>query len=187
MDAGPTPQADAGPEPLPFCDPDSDAGTTSATQGTCIAIGDFRVQYKAGDAMAADNAVKPHLNLINDGDQPVSLSELTIRYWFTREGGQAQEFHCDYAQIGCGQVQGAFVATTGQGADHYLELSFAGGSLAPGAQTGEIQLRFNKVDWSPYDESDDYSHDSSHTGFADAPQVTLYRQGALAWGAEPPL
>ena len=70
-------------------------------------------------------------------------------------------------------------------ADHYLELSFTSGSLAPGAQTGEIQARFNRTDWSNLDESDDYSYIGNQTSFAKSYKVTLYLRHVLVWGAEP--
>jgi hypothetical protein len=174
------PAADAGPEMPPFCD-DVDAG---AEQGSCVAIGDFRVQHRSADTDPLDNAIRPHFNVWNDGDQAVSLDELTLRYWFTREGTQPQVFWCDYAQLGCERIRGAFVPAEAEGADHYLEISFTSGTLAPSGQTGEIQARFNKEDWSVYDERDDHSYEA-RTAFADAPKVTLYRRGVLAWGIEP--
>lgn len=44
-----------------------------------------------------------------------------------------------------------------QGADTYLELGFKNGTLAPGASTGNIQLRLHNDDWSNYAQSGDYS------------------------------
>jgi hypothetical protein len=58
-------------------------------------------------------------------------------------------------------------------------------SSAYGPDTGEIQIRFAKEDWSSYDESDDYSFDATKTDFAAWPRVTLYHKGTLIWGAEP--
>ncbi len=42
---------------------------------------------------------------------------------------------------------------TKQGADTYLELGFKNGTLAPGASTGNIQLRLHNDDWSNYDKA----------------------------------
>ncbi|MFC7470131.1 hypothetical protein ACFQVA_25030 [Actinomadura keratinilytica] len=65
-----------------------------------------------------------------------------------------------------------------------MEVGFASGSLAPGAATGEIQLRLNKADWSTFDESDDYSRSTS-TGFTDHAKIGLYLGAALTWGTAP--
>jgi hypothetical protein len=179
---------DAGPS-LTMC-ADLDAGADLAGDDgdaiTCLAIGDLHVQYKAADTNPTDQQIKPHFNLVNHGMEVVPLSELALRYWYTRDSTAAQAFNCDYALIGCGVVSGAFSATARQGADQYFELSFASGTLAPGAQTGEIQVRFNNEGWTAYSEADDYSFDPARTAFADTYKATLYRRGQLVWGAEPP-
>jgi cellulose 1,4-beta-cellobiosidase len=56
---------------------------------------------------------------------------------------------------------------------------------APGGQSGEIQTRFAKSDWSNYTETGDYSFDPTKTSFVDWDHVTLYRNGVLVWGMEP--
>ena len=157
-DAAPVAAADAGPEALPFCD-DADAGSDEP-QGSCVVLGDFRVQYKPGDTDPADNAIKPHFDVWNDGDTAVPLDELTLRYWYTREGSESQVFWCDYAVIDCSHVHGAFTAAQGQGANFYLEVSFTSGTLAAGAHTGRSS-RFNKENWSLYDETDDHWYNAA--------------------------
>jgi hypothetical protein len=72
-------------------------------------------------------------------------------------------------------------------ADSYLEISFASGvpDLAPNTDTGEIKLRFNRTDWSNYDESEDYSYPGSTTTYTPATHITVYYKGTLVWGTEP--
>ena len=147
----------------------------------------LRVQYRAADSSATTNQIKPHLNIINLGSSAIPLSELTVRYWYTIDGERPQQYHCDYAVIGCGIVSGSFVklSTAVDGADTYLEVSFSGGTLAAGGQTGEIQNRFNKDNWTSYTQSNDYSFDDTKTAFGDWTRVTLYRSGVRVWGTEP--
>lgn len=57
--------------------------------------------------------------------------------------------------------------------------------MPPGSETGEIQARFNKSNWSNYDESNDYSYDGSKTSFADWDRIGLYQNGELIYGIEP--
>jgi endoglucanase len=150
----------------------------------------LRVQYRFGQPLApADNHVRPILNVVNGGTSAVPLSELTVRYWYTVDGARPQVYTCDWAQIGGGNVRSRFQTSSSPvaGADGYLELSFlaAAGTLAAGGQTGEIQGRFNKDNWSNYNEADDYSYDPTKASFADWNRITLYRNGTLVWGAEP--
>jgi hypothetical protein len=163
--------------------------TFTPTATATIGPNTLRLQYRAADTNAGDNQIKPHFNIINVGTSAVPLSELKIRYWFTREGTANQTFWCDYAVPGCANLSGSFVAVSPvrTGANFYLEISFtaAAGSLAAGGQSGEIQTRFAKTDWSNYTETGDYSFDPTKLSFADWTHVTLYRNGVLIWGTEP--
>ncbi len=151
--------------------------------------GGLKVQYRAGNTNPGDNQIQPHLNIVNTGSSSVALSGLKIRYWYTWEGSaQTQSFFCDYAVVGCGNVVGSFVklATPVSGADYYEEVGFTGtGSIAAGGQSGEVQTRFNKSDYSNYTETGDYSFDPTKTVLTDWAKVTLYNNGVLVWGTEP--
>ena len=149
----------------------------------------LKVQYRIPGAAVNDNHVRPHLSVVNTGTTTVPTSELTIRYWYTVDGVRPQVYVCDYTPRGCGNVTSQFVAVSPArtNADFYLQVGFTAGmgSLAAGQSTGEIQGRFNKDNWSNYDESNDYSYDPTKTAFADWTRVTLYRSGVLVWGTEP--
>ncbi|MFS1512083.1 glycoside hydrolase family 9 protein [Chengkuizengella sp. SCS-71B] len=164
----------------------TEASATPSGGGTAS---DLVVQYKAADTNATDNQFKPHFNIVNNGNTDVALNELTIRYYYTIDGNQTQQFHCDYAVVGCGNVNGTHVAMSQStaDADHYIELNFTAGAgtLAAGGQSGEIQTRNNKTNWSNYNENNDYSFNASMTAFTDWNKVTLHQNGQLVWGSEP--
>jgi hypothetical protein len=102
-----------------------------------------------------------------------------------------QNFFCDWSAIsgGCSNLTSSFVqlSPARTGANFYLEIGFstAAGSIAAGGQTGDIQARFAKTDWSNFTETGDYSFDPTKLSFADWTRVTLYRNGVLVWGIEP--
>ncbi len=135
------------------------------------------------------NQIMPQLKLSNIGQGNLNLSGVTIRYWYTNPGGKAQQYWCDYAAIGCNNISGQFgtVRPPRTKADSYLEIGFASGvpDLAPNTDTGEIKLRFNKTDWSNYDESEDYSYPGPTTTYTLATHITVYYKGTLVWGTEP--
>ncbi|MEV7404117.1 endo-1,4-beta-xylanase [Streptomyces sp. NPDC091267] len=149
--------------------------------------GALKVLYRSNDSSSADNQIKPGLQLVNTGGSAVSLSSVTVRYWFTGgNGASTYSSWCDWSALGCSTVTHRIAAmdTPGAGADHYLEVGFTGGTLAPAASTGEIQLRLNKTDWSNFDESDDYSHGTG-TSYTDTGKVAVYVGGELVGGIEP--
>jgi PKD repeat protein len=170
---------------------DGKGGTHSVTRSITAngtQTSSLKVQYKPGDTNASDNTIRANFQIVNTGGTSVPLSELKIRYWFTREGSASQSFWCDWAALGSQHVTGIFTNITPvTGANHYVEISFssAAGSVAAGGNTGEIQTRYAKNDWSNYNESDDYSFDATKTSFADWTKVTLYRNGVLVWGTAP--
>ncbi|MCG7377735.1 glycoside hydrolase family 6 protein [Paenibacillus sp. ACRSA] len=156
------------------------AAASATPQSVVVPTSDLVLQYRAGDTNATDSQIKPYFNIKNVGTTPVDLSDLKIRYYFSKEGTAAMDSAIDWAQIGASNIQRTFT-------DSYVELSFTAGagSIQPGGQSGEIQLRMYKTDWSSFDESNDYSFDPTKTSYQDWSKVTLYQGGNLVWGIEP--
>ncbi|GGI46489.1 hypothetical protein GCM10008018_17350 [Paenibacillus marchantiophytorum] len=145
------------------------------------------VQYRAADTNVNDNQIKPHFNIKNNGTTAVNLSDLSIRYYFTKDGTQAMDSWIDWALVGGTNIQRTFVSATGTNTDTYVELSFTSGagSIPAGGQSGDIQLRMSKTDWSNFNESNDYSFDGTKTSYTNWDKVTLFQNGALVWGIQP--
>ncbi len=112
-----------------------------------------------------------------------------IRYYFKSEAGASYRFACSWAVKGCANITGTFgtLARSTPTADRYLEIGFTAGagSLAPGANTGDLQLRFHRSDWQALDQNDDYSFAASRTWYGDWAKVTAAVGGSHVWGAAP--
>ncbi|WP_218030970.1 cellulase family glycosylhydrolase [Dictyobacter aurantiacus] len=149
----------------------------------------LQINYHDGDSgSVTNNSIRPLVEVVNKGQSAINLSDVTIRYWYTIDSNQSQTFNCDYSGIGCGNISGKFVPVSGRtNADYYVEIGFTSGagSLAAGATSPEIQDRFNKNDWSNYNQANDYSYNGSQLSYAPAPKITAYYQGHLIWGTEP--
>jgi len=154
------------------------------TNTICAATTSLELKYQCGDATNG-NAVKPVILLINNDTSSVALSDIKVRYWYTKDSNISETFVVDYTPtISASNITGTFADVTN---GHYLETGFtpAAGNLAAGGNTGILKLRANKSDWSNYTQTDDYSFDATKTSLADWTKITVYYQGQLVWGTEP--
>ncbi len=142
--------------------------------------GEIKVQYQCAQTGETASQIKPLLNVINNTPSTVPLSDITLRYYYTKEGTTPEEFHVDYAVIGSSYVNGSF-------GDGYFQVGFTASapSLEPGSSTGELQIRVNKSDYSAYTQSNDYSYDGTKTAYADWDHIGVFRNGVLVWGVVP--
>ncbi|MGW6534020.1 cellulose binding domain-containing protein [Streptomyces venezuelae] len=164
------------------------AGLLALPSPAVAAVGDLTVQYHTG-ATGSDQA-EPWLKVKNTGGSGMALSGVKIRYYFKSDAGNpSYRFACSWAVKGCGNVTGTFgtLAKPTATADRYLEIGFApgAGSLAAGADTGDLQLRFHRADWQPLNQSDDYSFGAAQSTYANWSKVTAQLDGATVWGTAP--
>ncbi|MCD1259323.1 discoidin domain-containing protein [Paenibacillus athensensis] len=183
----PTPTATptATPTPTPTATPT--ATPTPTPTGTPVS-GGLTLRSFDGSTNATNNSVYPRFKLTNTGSSAVSLSDVKIRYYFTKDGGPSLQFACDWSSGSCSSTTGAFssMAAPTASADTYLEVGFtsSAGTLGAG-QTLEVQCRFNKSDWSNFTRTNDYSFLAGATGYTDWNHITVYRQGTLVYGLQP--
>ncbi|MFE4974487.1 cellulose binding domain-containing protein [Kitasatospora sp. NPDC056651] len=159
------------------------AAVPAAASGESLAV-----QYRNGGSGGAEAA--PWLKVVNTGAAPVALKQVRLRYYFKAAAPSAvYRFACDWAARGCANVTGTFgtVDEPGAGADRYLEVGFTAGAgtLAPGASSEDLQLRFHRADWQPVNQGDDYSYGAAQSGYADWAKVTASVGGVQVWGTAP--
>ncbi|MFE5916558.1 cellulose binding domain-containing protein [Streptomyces sp. NPDC056468] len=168
-------------------------GTTGLTAltGTASAATDaVTVQYRTSATGVTADQAEPWLKVRNTGTGTLPLSTVKVRYYFKADSaGAAYRFACSWAVKGCANITGTFgtLANPTATADRYLDIGFTAGAgtLAPGADTGDMQLRFHRADWQTLNQGDDYSFGPSRTSYADWSKVTAQVSGSTVWGTAP--
>ena len=157
------------------------------------AYGSLKVLYKNNTLSETANSLQHDVKLVNVGQDPIDLRKVNLKYWFTKEPTGQQEVHIYWASIGTHQVTARFQeqsvesllpASARSLADHYLELGFTGGTLAPGAEA-EIKLGFNTTNWADYYQANDYTYSSEARDYIEHLPYTAYYEDKLLWGTEP--
>ncbi|MFJ3667016.1 cellulose binding domain-containing protein [Streptomyces sp. NPDC090106] len=167
------------------------AAALTALPATANAAADsLSVQYRTSASGATADQSEPWFKVTNTGTTGVSLQSVKLRYYFKADSANAAyRFACSWAVKGCANITGTFgtLANPTATADRYLEIGFTSGagSLAPGADTGDMQLRFYQSTWAPLNQSDDYSFGASQTSYANWSKVTAQSAGTTLWGQAP--
>ena len=163
-----------------------------ATSTPTIAVtSNFKVQLLSAVTSDTTNSPHPQIKVVNTGTGPLNLNNVTVRYWFNCDcTNQTLQAWVDWAGLvpvgttATGNVQVSVQATSLGGQTDYALYSFTGNLVLQPGQAIQVQSRFNKNDWSNMVQSNDWSF-ATDTAFTDAPQVTGYMTGSLAWGQEP--
>lgn len=151
---------------------------------------EIRVQYMTYAASAWSNHPSVNIRIYNDGATDIDLSRVSAEYYYTYEGfPQTEIANVYYAGIlPAGTYIGPNVnaSITSPGGDaRTLTVTFDGGTgtLAPGEYV-ECQMRFNKGNWGPYYQTNDYSF-GMITSFQDWNQIIAFIDGTPVWGTAP--
>ena len=173
-------EPDAG---LPLKDADADADASPP--------GDLELYY-ASDSPADEPASQIRLSfaLRNLGRDPIPLSELTVRYYFTTESGGAQLYQCTSIINGsfeCAAVTSRNEVASGELTNRLIEWGFtedAGELEGDGTMTGDVKGLIRNEDFSDFEMANDYSFIDSEEPVLNE-RMTVYRNGELVWGTPP--
>jgi hypothetical protein len=180
--------------PTPAMTTQAPTGPPASTPGSGAWTGAFLLQYRCLDTNGSTTTLKPSFQIFNIGESDTSLSELKIRYWYTKEGTADETWSIGYAVVGTENVTVSF-ADAGQ--HHYAEIGFTAGAgnVGSGNITGAVNVTIKHPDNALYDQSNDYSYNPSLTAFSGCfpvreadigwELVTLYWKDLHIWGTEP--
>jgi endoglucanase len=135
------------------------------------------VQYMCGEPTGFFYKIRPFISIVNRGSTDISLSGMSVRYYYTKEGYVAQKLTFDWTPM---------TGASGSFHDGYFQLDMGSKTLAPGEETGGFQIRIEKEGGGYFDQTNDYSFDPTILSYTDYEKVTLHRNGTLIWGIEPP-
>ena len=157
-------------------------------------VGNLKVQFANSSTAATGNTIGGAMRIVNIGTSPINLSEVKVRYYFSKDGDQSLNLYFDYADKHSdgyaaitSSVSGGFRSATGNStADTYAEIVFApgAGSLVAGGYAN-VQFRIAKGDWLNFTFSNDYSFNPTSTTLIDWIKVPAYQNGIMVWGIEP--
>ena len=181
----------ATPTASPSKTPTASLTPTWTATFTVVANGSLKVQLLSGVTSATTNSPHPQIQVVNNGTGPLALNNVQVKYWFNCDcTGQTIQAWVDWAGLmpagstATGNVSLSVQATSLGGQTNAVVLSFTGGKVLQPGQAIQVQARFNKSDWSNMSQGNDWSF-AANTAFLDAPHVTGYLNGSLAWGQEP--
>ena len=160
------------------------AGTTGAggTGGAACNNCMLKVQYECRQNGPSILQAEYSIKVVNTGTTSIPLNSVSVRYWYTIDGTGAQAGTCASAAHPCTV---AFQSPTANKptADQYALISFGSGTLAPGADTDEVQVTMHGS--GTYNQTNDYSFSDTGANFLDEMHLTGYVSGKLIWGTAP--
>jgi endoglucanase len=176
----------------------SPSAETSATTLLPIPEG-IRAQYRCTNTGNSVSEIRFDVDLYNDGEAAITLSDISIRYWFSAEPALDDiTCTCDFADVNARTITYSFGTS---GTMNYLAIGFTSSASVPtwfggdgtantlpgGAQTGEVQNRmFDQRNHIQFNQENDWSFDPTKTVFEDWTRVTVhYRGNVVCWGQSP--
>ncbi len=145
----------------------SSGSGSSSSGGGSVTDGDLSISMSYDGGSSNANAISGTLEITNNGSSAIDLSDLTIDYYFTNDGG-TMTFDCYHSAVN--SSSGGYTALTddttgtvssfsGTDCDSVLGIGFSSGSLS-GGDTLTVSFSCHRSDWQSVDLSNDYSHES---------------------------
>ena len=122
----------------------------------------------------------------NNGSGTIQLSDLEIKYYFTKDNDTALQFACYHSAVQT--AEGAYNAVSGcegrfvdyglTDADTLCTISFSDSTTLPGGAVLTVNFNINHSDWSAFNLSNDYSKKS-------AENIVICEKTKVLFGKEP--
>ncbi|MEV6397229.1 cellulose binding domain-containing protein [Streptomyces sp. NPDC051907] len=149
---------------------------------------ELTVRYRNGSS-STDAVAKPWVEVINSSKKTVSLSDVTVRYYFSADDDAPHGANCVQTKVGCSNVTTKVEEPSDPAAEagQYLQIGFGegAGDLGPGETSQAIGLQLYRLDRKPLKQTDDHSFDAKATHYGPSKLLTAHLRGTLVWGDAP--
>ena len=144
--------------------------------------GALRVEMYMENTAQTTNIISPNFKIANYGVNSLNLSNVNIRYYFTKDSAGTQNFNCNVSGV-TGSFTDMTVPTAN--ADNYLTISFPSGMfLAPNTSI-ELKTGISRADGLAYNQVNDYSFSLTNTDYTEWSKAPAYINNIKLWGSEP--
>ena len=132
------------------------------------------------------NTLTPQLYLRNVSNKNITLSDITLSYFFSTDGNTQNVYECDYARMNYTSITGQAIGTISVDASGNADLTVAfrdsATVLKPGDEI-EIQGRIHSQDWKLYNRINDYSLGTAD--YSDTGKIVVKVKGEKIHGTGP--
>jgi len=158
-------------------------GNNGAKVGTKTAAGDsLEVSVNYDNMTANSNSISGSMTIKNTGSSDITLSNLGIEYYFTKDENKDLTFDCYYAAVS-GQsalsgVKGSFSDASGKDTDTCCKITISDKGTLAADGTLTVNFSIHRTDWSNFNTSNDYS-------VSDADHIVITDGGKVIFGTKP--
>lgn len=132
--------------------------------------------------------IYPWIKIENSGNLELDLSKLEIRYYYTVDSDTSieEDVIIDWSNIGKEKVITQINSIDDrEAADKYLSIKLNSNDKLATGKDLEIHSRFNKKDWSNYNQENDYSFNKEATDYVNWNKILVLYDGNIISGEEP--
>jgi cellulose 1,4-beta-cellobiosidase len=155
------------------------AAGTGAGCGNCM----LKVEYQCKQDGPNVGTAVFSVRITNTGTTAVQLNTVTVRYWYTIDGTGAQSGTCNSTAHPC-TVAFQTLTPAKNNANESAVISFGNGTLAAGANTGDVDVTMSGGSGT-YTQTNDYSFASTGAQYINRDQIAVYASGQLKDGTPP--
>lgn len=156
------------------------SGGTPGVPPDVLANASVVLHYQTDKTTASTSVIFMKMFIENKSDDPLTMANVKVRYWFTSEAAspQVKSFYQG------GNIAGQANTFVLDAANSHVLITFSGNSVAKGAElnSSEFQLQ---IEGGTQNQSNDHSWQPAYTNRMPHDKITVYLADKLIWGCEP--